>query len=140
MLCHKLIKGYVSVLASLPLLISLVSCQSDRLTIPPKEEYAREFLKQFGVPDMDSGWNAASRVRGEISPSLLSGAAKVEILSSWPSTPGCKRVASFESLSGEFHFDYPRDLRYAYVQITDKSGTVTYGRYHEIKDGMLRVQ
>lgn len=139
MLCHKLIKGYVSVLASLPLLISLVSCQSDRLTIPPKEEYAREFLKQFGVPDMDSGWNAASRVRGEISPSLLSGAAKVEILSSWPSTPGCKRVASFESLSGEFHFDYPRDLRYAYVQITDKSGTVTYGRYHEIKDGMLRV-
>lgn len=139
MLCHKLIKGSVSVLASLPLLISLVSCQSDRLTIPPKEEYAREFLKQFGVPDMDSGWNAASRVRGEISPSLLSGAAKVEILSSWPSTPGCKLVASFESLSGEFHFDYPRDLRYAYVQITDKSGTVTYGRYHEIKDGMLRV-
>lgn len=49
-------------------LITLSSCQADKIQIPAQEVYNREFLKQFGIASGgESGWNTASRISAVIS-------------------------------------------------------------------------
>lgn len=122
---------------ALPLL--LASCQADKLQITAKEEYTREFLKQFGVPDSNNGWNAAMRVKAEISPSHLDGAGRVNVFTAWPTTPGSQLVASFDVPKSNFEFDIPRNTGFVYVQILDRDSRQIYGSYAEVKDGVMRI-
>lgn len=38
-------------------LASLSACQADRIGIPPQEEFAREFIKEFGLIDPNHDWS-----------------------------------------------------------------------------------
>ena len=122
---------------ALPLL--LASCQADKLQITAKEEYTREFLKQFGVPDSNNGWNAAMRVKAEISPSHLDGAGRVNVFTAWPTTPGSQLVASFDVPKTNFEFDIPLNTGFVYVQILDRDSRQLYGSYAEVKDGVMCI-
>ncbi len=122
------------------MLIALITaCQVDKIEVPDKELYTREFVKQFGVFDTSSGWNSSRRVTANIDPSVLAGGSSVKMYTAWPTSHDCRIVASYPADKTTFTFDYPVDLKYVYVQVTDVNGKPLYGDYSEVVDGILNV-
>ncbi len=122
------------------MLIALITaCQVDKIEVPDKELYTREFVKQFGVFDTSSGWNSSRRVTANIDPSVLAGGSSVKVYTAWPTSHDCRIVASYPADKTTFTFDYPVDLKYVYVQVTDVNGKPLYGDYSEVVDGILNV-
>lgn len=137
MMYHRITHNPLLITAMLSFLIT--SCQSERIQVSPKEEYNREFIKNFGVPDSRITWNAAARIKAEISPSLLEGADRVKIFTAWTSAPNCRLIASFPVDSKSFEFDFPQNLNYAFVQIVNADGRVLHDNYAKIDNGLLRL-
>lgn len=123
----------------LMLIVFITSCQVDKIEVPDKELYTREFVKQFGVFDTSSGWNSSKRVTANIDPSVLAGGSSVKVYTAWPTSHDCRIVASYPADKTTFSFDYPIDFKYAYVQVTDVNGKQLYGDYSEVVDGILTV-
>lgn len=129
-----------SVACALPALtLLLASCTADKIEVPDKELYTREFIKQFGTFSSDAGWNSATRVTANIDPSIVAGGTDIKVFTAWPTNPDCRIVASFPASTTNFEFDYPDGLEYAYVQVLDANGTSVYGGYTRVTDGQLNV-
>ncbi len=121
-------------------LITLSSCQADKIQIPAQEVYNREFLKQFGIASGgESGWNTASRISAVISPELLAGAERIKVYTSMPGNPECTLVASYPASQRSFGFDLPTAANEVYVTVNDAAGRVTYGAYSRVTDGQVNV-
>lgn len=117
-----------------------VSCQVDRIEVPASEEYNREFIKKFGVPDNNISWNSATTVTVSVDPSLLGKASKLNIYTAWPGNPDCHILASWDVTSGdEFRFDCPVDMQAAYVNILDSESHSLFASYVAINDGSMKV-
>lgn len=119
--------------------ILLAACTADKIEVPDKELYTREFIKQFGSFNSDAGWNSATRVTANIDPSIMAGGSEIKVYTAWPTSPGCRIVASFPAGTSTFAFDYPDGLEYAYVQVIDANGKALYGAYSTITDGNMTV-
>lgn len=121
------------------LALTLASCTADKIEVPDKELYTREFIKQFGTFRSDQGWNSASRVTADIDPSAIAGATEIKVYTAWPTTPGCRIAASFPATVTTFSFDFPASLELAYVKATDADGKTVYGAYAPINDGRMHI-
>ncbi len=121
------------------LALTLASCSADKIEVPDKELYTREFIKQFGTFRSDQGWNSASRVTADIDPSAIAGATEIKVYTAWPTTPGCRIAASFPATVTTFSFDFPASLELAYVKATDADGKTVYGAYAPINDGRMHI-
>lgn len=117
----------------------LQSCQPDTIEIPKEELYTREFIKQFGVFNTDQDWNSAGRVKAEVDPSLLTGAEKINVYTSWPGNSDCRIVATYPATERSFEFDYPKDNEMAYAMIKGHDGKTLYASYSKITDGQMFI-
>ncbi|MCI8998217.1 MAG: hypothetical protein HFJ95_04400 [Muribaculaceae bacterium] len=136
---NRILKAIFSVLLLLPA-VWFVSCQVDRIEVPASEEYNREFIKKFGVPDNNISWNSATTVTVSVDPSLLGKASKLNIYTAWPGNPDCHILASWDVTSGdEFRFDCPVDMQAAYVNILDSESHSLFASYVAINDGSMKV-
>ncbi len=117
----------------------LQSCQPDTIEIPKEELYTREFIKQFGVFNTDQDWNSAGRVKAEVDPSLLTGAEKINVYTSWPGNSDCRIVATYPATERSFEFDYPKDNDMAYAMIKGQDGKTLYASYSKITDGQMFI-
>lgn len=94
------------VACALPALtLLLASCTADKIEVPEKELYTREFIKQFGTFSSDAGWNSAIRVTANVDPSIVAGGTDIKVYTAWPTSRDCRIVASFPDSTTNFEFD-----------------------------------
>ncbi len=121
-------------------LAALSSCERvTPVSIAQKEQYDRDFLKEFGLFDSDIEWNGANRISLVLSADLVSDAERVNVYSAMPGTPGAVHVAKFNAGVSRYEFDYPGHHEDVYIEIVDRYDRVITRGYHDIKDGVIEV-
>ncbi len=93
---------------------NLTSCTDENrdLSVDKSEEYARKFIKEFGVYDMQHDWNAATRYRLSLSPQAGREASTITLYTSQPGTDGCRMVAQYPASQQSLTFDMPKTSEY----------------------------
>lgn len=114
-----------------------VSCQSDpAITVPDRnEEYVRNFIKEFGIPDPDHTWNMATAVTATTSG--LPAGSKVYVYDEMPGTEGAQLAATFSGTTCTF--DFPDGLDNAYIQVVDRSGRVIMSGSRPVSNGTIEI-
>lgn len=125
-------------LALWAVLLTIVSCQSEPITLTDNaEEYNRNFIKEFGVPDKDHTWNMATRVTANVAG--IPANATVDVYHGMPGSEDARLAASITGGAQSFSFDYPVGTSTAYVQVKDHEGRVLTSGMRYIRNGMLNV-
>lgn len=115
----------------------VVSCQSDpAITVPDRnEEYVRNFIKEFGIPDRDHTWNMATTVTATASG--LPAGSKVYVYDEMPGTQGAQLAATFTGATCTF--DFPDGQDNAYIQVADARGRIVISGSRPVRDGMIEI-
>lgn len=122
------------------MLLGINSCQSDLIEIPDSEQFTRDFVKRFGVTDIDETWNSAKRVNAEIDAAVLSGATRVEVLTGWPGAADARLLARYDAAdASSFSFDAPQGASSVYVRVLDASGRVLADRYVAVRNAAMNM-
>lgn len=117
----------------------MAACGVDPITITPEEAYVREFIKQFGVFELDRTWNSASRITAHVDPATVNGASEINIYTAMPGTPECFRVASYPAGTLTFDFDSGHDAGNLYVEALDNDGRVVHHGFHKVNNSTLSI-
>ncbi|MDE6080064.1 MAG: LruC domain-containing protein [Duncaniella sp.] len=134
----KLINGAAAVTLSFAF---LTACTADKVgqEIPAHELYVRQFIKNFGVPNPNQDWSFASSVTAELLPSIPSKAHTIKVYTSRPGTEGAALAAKFSPSTRNFTFDFPREAKSAYVEISSASGVNLFAADCAISEGRLLI-
>lgn len=103
------------------------------------EEYTREFVKEFGVPDPDQDWSLATSVAATVDQTLARAGYTVRVFNAMPGNPDCQIAALMEMPAGSFSFDFPKDATRAYVQVTRDDGRSAFAGYLPIESGRILI-
>lgn len=118
---------------------NLTSCTDEHndLTIDKNEEYARKFIKEFGIYDMQHDWNAATRYRLSIASEAARHAETLTLYTSQPGTYNCLMVGQYPASSQSVTFDIAKTSEHIYFEFTDGDGRIVSAGYHSLKNGSI---
>lgn len=115
------------------------ACEVEQLDVPREELQAREFIKQFGVPDSEQDWSLATRVTAVVDPSVVAGAETVCVYDRMPGSKDCQLAARYSASTDRFTFDFPKAADRAYVQAFDSRGVAVVSGFFPISGDVLNV-
>ncbi len=119
-------------------MLLLAACQADKIQTPVKEEYNREFVKQFGAFDPSQSWNTAKRANARIDAATLEGVDRVEVYTAWPGAKNSFLLASYPaSEAADFNLDIPQGTERVFVRMLGHEGRVLSARYVALSDGIV---
>jgi len=118
---------------------SLNSCSEENrdISVDKSEEYARKFIKEFGVYDMQHDWNAAARYRLSLSPQAGREASTITLYTSQPGTDGCRMIAQYPASQQSLTFDMPKTSEYVYYEFADANSHIVSSGYHSLRNETL---
>jgi len=114
-------------------------CTAEPVAIDKNEEYAREFVKQFGVFDTTHDWNAAAYCTATLAENAVAGASTVRVYTERPGTPGAMLAAEYPASTRTFGFDFDKNLKYAFVEMRDAEGNILSDGYFALDGGRLDI-
>lgn len=125
---------------SFALIATLAACSDEVPQIPKEELYAREFVKQFGVPAQEHSWSMAATVDAEISIGRNSDGT-VTFLTGSPSLPSTRILAVSDLRGGRCRarFETEAGMKSVYIVATEHDGCVVYSGYADILGANIDV-
>lgn len=117
----------------------LVSCAPEMEEIPAEEQYLRDFIKKYGLIDVNQNWNLAVRITADVDGMALKGAKTINVYTTKPGLDDCKLVARYDADVKNFQFDFPRSADRAYVVAYDEVSNIILSGYCEIKAGKIQI-
>lgn len=103
-----------------------------------KEEYARNFIKEFGVPDEGHTFNMVGSAKAYVE-NIDPRVTKVRLLTAFPGNDESRLLAEKDINTSEFTFDTPLDLTQVYFQFLDADGNMVNSGYRTLSNGGVYI-
>ncbi len=123
-------------------LVALVSCQdydggfSNDLI--KKAEYAKDFEKTFGTPDINQDWSMAAVISANVNIANAEGAT-LYILTAAPSSPDCRVLAQRVIDGSAISFNAVKGSSSVYALLTSSDGKSLFSGDCVILDGIVNI-
>ncbi len=114
---------FTSILATGTIILS--GCTQEPLGITDDEQYVRDFIGQYGVPDAEHSWSMAKSVCANLDITGLS-RGTVEVYTAYPGTSDARLVARLPIGNGKVSGNLPllAGTGSVYVQVKDQDNTI----------------
>lgn len=103
----------------------LPGCALDPYEIPSEEQYVRDFISKYGLPDTEHTWSMATSVKAELDVQGLKDGT-VEVYTAYPGSTGARLVARMPISSGSASANLPlvSGTESVYVLVKDQDNTI----------------
>lgn len=103
----------------------LPGCALDPYEIPSEEQYVRDFISKYGLPDAEHTWSMATSVKTSLDVQGLK-EGTVEVFTAYPGSAGARLVARMPISSGSASTNLPlvSGTESVYVLVKDQDNTI----------------